>query len=306
MILMLQWNYTIDAQIIDAKLDSISATDFFDQDIVNPAYPLNKGPTIHLDEGHNNRHIYGGLGHFLAFRELLSKDGYQVIPFNDQVTASRLMEIGILVIPCAQNKKNLWPKWSNPTYSAFKRSEEIALKYWVEQGGSLFLIVDHHPFPGAVQELAMLFGFKLYNGHALDTLRYPSYFHRANGTLHENIITNGRNATERIDSIITFSGSAMRISENASPIITFDEGWLQWLPDTAWITDNITPIPIPGLAQGAYMNSGKGKLVIFADANMFSAQDTEWGGKMGFINPYAKYNYRLLLNIIHYLDGLLD
>ncbi len=54
------------------------------------------------------------------------------------------------------------------------------------------------------------------------------------------------------------------------------------------------------------MQFGKGKIVIFTDANMFSAQDTNWGGKMGFIDPNAKYNYKLLLNITHYLDGMFD
>ena len=57
---------------------------------------------------------------------------------------------------------------------------------------------------------------------------------------------------------------------------------------------------------GAFNRFGNGKLVIFGDGNMFSAQNTDWGGTMGFIDPNAKYNHKLLLNIIHYLDGLLD
>jgi len=190
----------------------------------------------------------------------------------------------------------------HPTFSALKRSEVKALRDWVEQGGSLFLIVDHHPFPGAAQQLAMKFGFKLYNGHAEDTLIYPSYYNRTNNTLHSNVITNGRDPSEKIDSIITFSGSAIKIPDNALPILTFNDGWVQWLPDIAWDIEDVEPESISGLAQGAYMDFGKGKFVIFADANMFSAQDTDWGGKMGFIDPNAKYNYRLLLNIIHYLD----
>ena len=54
------------------------------------------------------------------------------------------------------------------------------------------------------------------------------------------------------------------------------------------------------------MKFGNGKLVIFGDGNMFSAQVDEDGETAGFIYPYAKYNYKLLLNIIHFLDGLLD
>ena len=294
-------NYSLVAQITNSNLDSI-----YIKGIKYPAYPINKGPKIYLDEGHYNRHTFDGLGSFIAFRNVLNIDGYQVTPFKNQFTTSSLQNVRLLVIPLAQNEKNLWPKWYNPTYSAFTQSEITTLINWVEKGGSLFLIVDHHPFPGAAEELARKFGFILYNGHAEDTTRYPVFFHRTNNTLHSNIITNGRNDNERIDSIITYNGSAIRIPEEALPIISFDDGWIQWLPDTAWNFNNIEPESISGLAQGAFMKFGKGKVVVFADGNMFSAQDTSWGGKMGFIDPKAKYNYKLLLNIIHYLDGLLD
>lgn len=294
-------NYLVNAQITTAKPESL-----FDAEIICPAYLKNKGPKIYLDEGHNNRHTLGGLGNFTAFKNVLMNDGYRVIPFIEQFTAKSLQNIRLLVIPLAQNELNLWPRWYNPTYSAFTHSEVIAIKKWVENGGSLFLIVDHHPFPGATKELVKVFGFELYNGHADDTIRYPSYFHRVNGTLHDNVITNGRDINERIDSIITYSGSAIKIPEEASPIITFDDGWLQWLPDTAWKYNNIEPESISGLAQGAFRNFRDGKIVVFGDGNMFSAQDASWGGKIGFIDPDAKYNYQLLLNIIHYLDGLLD
>jgi hypothetical protein len=295
-------NNSLVAQITNTKPDSL-----YDPKIITPAYPKNKGPHIYLDEGHYNRHTYGGLGSFIAFKNVLSKDGYQVVSFKDQFTTNSLQDVRLMVIALAQNKKNVGEsRWFNPTFSAFKRSEIIAVKKWVENGGSLFLIVDHHPFAGAAKDLAKEFGFRLFNGHAEDTIRYPSYFHRTNNTLFSNVITNGRDITEKIDSIITFSGSAIKLPDDALPIMTFDDGWLLWLPDTAWNFKNIAPESISGLAQGAFINFGKGKIVIFADGNMFSAQDTSWGGKMGFIDPNAKYNYKLLLNVVHYLDGLLD
>jgi len=289
-----------------AQINNLKPGSLFNPEIINPAYNINNGPKIYLDEAHYNRHTYGGLGSFYAFCNVLRKDGYQVLPFNQEFTGSSLKNVRLLVISLAQNEKNLEPRWYNPTYSAFTTKEILELVNWVQKGGSLFLIVDHHPFSGAADKLAKKFGFKLFNGHTDDTVRYPSFFHRANNTLHNNIITNGRDYTEKIDSIITFNGSAIKLSDNASAIITFDEGWVQWLPDTAWNLKHVKPESINGLAQGAFMEFGKGKVVLFADGNMFSAQDTDWGGKMGFIDPNAKNNYKLLLNIIHYLDGLLD
>jgi len=298
--------YCLIAQSKIVVSDSLYDPSFYEPEILFPIYPLNNGPTIYLDEGHYNRHTYGGLGNFIAFKKVLSKDGYQIVPFQKKFTVQNLQNVKLLIIPCAQNEKNLEPQWFNPTYSAFEPSEISAITSWVNSGGALFLIVDHHPFSGASRDLAIQFGITLYNGHAEDTIRYPSYFNRVDNSLHSNLITNGRNIYERIDSILTFNGSAMKLPDNSLPVLTFSDGWVQWLPDTAWKYNHIKATSISGYSQGAFMKFGKGRLVIFADANMFSAQDTEWGGKMGFIDPNAKYNYKLLLNIIHYLDGVLD
>ncbi len=177
----------------------------------------------------------------------------------------------------------------------------------MENGGSLFLIVDHHPFAGASKDLAQEFGFTLFNGHAEDTGEVrPNIFFRANGTLDSNVITNGRDITEKIDSIKTFSGAAIKIPEDASAILVFDGDWVQFLPNTAWEFSDIEPESIEGLSQGAFKKFRNGKIVVFGDGNMFSAQIDEDGEIAGFIDPDAKQNYQLLLNIIHYLDGLLD
>jgi len=273
----------------------------------NPAYPDGNGPDIYLDEGHYNRHTYGGLGSFIAFKDVLIKDGYQIISSIEQFTDIVLQNVRLLVIPLAQDEKNLEPMWENPVYSAFKQSEIAAIKNWVENGGSLFLIVDHHPFAGASKDLAMEFGFELFNGHAEDFSQISQdIFHRANGTLGSNVITDGRDISEKVDSIKTFSGAALKLPEDASPILTFDGDWEQWLPEVAWDFSNIESESIEGLSQGAFKRFGNGKIVVFGDGNMFSAQNTDWGGAMGFIAPNTKHNHKLLLNIVHYLDGLLD
>jgi hypothetical protein len=140
----------------------------------------------------------------------------------------------------------------------------------------LFLIVDHHPFAGAAKELAKEFGFELFNGHAQDKITaVPHYFHRANKTLNSNVIMNGRDITARIDSTITFGGAAIKIPEDASPILTFDEEWLHFLPDTAWNYKHVEPTSIKGFSQGTFKKFGKGKLVVFGDGNMFQHKLTK-------------------------------
>ena len=79
-------------------------------------------------------------------------------------------------------------------------------------------------------------------------------------------------------------------------------------PDTAWVFDDKTTIfNVEGWSQGAYKMYGKGKIVAFGEAAMFTAQ---LGGpkkrKMGMNNEVAPENHQLLLNIIHWLDGKIE
>jgi hypothetical protein len=59
-------------------------------------------------------------------------------------------------------------------------------------------------------------------------------------------------------------------------------------------------------ANGAMRQYGKGRVVVFGEAAMFTAQvQGPQKRKMGMNLPTAKQNPQLLLNIIHWLDGKL-
>ena len=90
--------------------------------------------------------------------------------------------------------------------------------------------------------------------------------------------------------------------------IWYNDASLILLPETAWEYTPETPIMnIEGLFQGAFKKQGTGRLVVFAEASLFSAQIGDPGRrKMGMNSENAGDNYRLLLNAIHWLDGLLD
>jgi hypothetical protein len=128
------------------------------------------------------------------------------------------------------------------------------------------------------------------------------------GTLIESIITKGRDSTESVEQIVTFTGQGFEIPDNATPILLFDENYMNVLPDTAWVFDEETPqYNINGWSQGAYKKYGKGKVVVFGEAAMCTAQLAGAAKiKAGMNTEIAKENYRLLLNIIHWLDGKLD
>lgn len=61
------------------------------------------------------------------------------------------------------------------------------------------------------------------------------------------------------------------------------------------------------MVTGAYKKYGKGKVVVFGEAAMFTAQLAGPNkNKTGMNNLVAPENYQLLLNIIHWLDGRIE
>lgn len=292
----------------------ISATAFsqqvadtsFNPLIAKPEYSKGRGPVVFIDEGHNNFHTLEG--RYLPFGRLLRSDGYLVRAYSGEFSKSALKEGKILVIANALNRINV-ANWFLPTPSAFTPTETEIVQSWVKEGGSLFLIADHMPMGGAAADLAAAFGFKFTNGFALDTAaRGPDTFYLKDNTLLPCSITNGRNAGESVNKIVTFTGQAFRTPDGATPILKFSDKYRLLETDTAWVFNSRTKYtPIGGWTQGAYMKYGKGRIVMFGEAAMFTAQLAGPSqAKVGMNSDYAEDNYKLLLNIIHWLDGKFD
>lgn len=274
--------------------------------IDSPAYPTGEGPVILFDEAHNNIHKLSD--RFLATGRMLERDGYRVNPLREKIDDSGVLDECRIIIVCnALNDKNV-SNWSPPIHSAFTHNEIENIKNWVFDGGSLLLIVNHMPLPGAAYDLASEFGFELKNGHARQIPRSDNFFTRRNATLGNNVITNGMNAGSAVDSILTYDGSGFLIPENAVSILSFDSNFFQWEPQRVWDYQSVEPYSLLGYSQGAYKKFGNGRVAVYGDAMMFTAQ---LGAGLSFIklgmnSPKAQNNYQLFLNTIHWLDGVLE
>lgn len=272
--------------------------------IFDPAYMSGEGPVVFIDEGHFNFHTKEG--RYKAFSNLLERDGYVVKAYTGKFTKANLARGNILVISNALNEKNV-RDWTLPNPSAFTDTEMEHVRQWILDGGSLFLIADHMPMAGAAQDLAAIFEFEFTNGFVFDTAapRAPAFFRTVDGTLIESRITRGRNENESVGQVVSFTGQAFRIPDDATPVLVFDDGFINYLPDTAWVfNENTDKLNVDGWSQGAYKQFGKGRIAIFGEAAMFSAQLAGPNKiKAGMNHEIAKENYQLLLNIIHWLDG---
>jgi hypothetical protein len=274
--------------------------------ISNPAYARGRGPVVFIDEGHFNFHTKND--RYLPFAKVLERDGYRIDGYSGAFTAGNLKKGRILVISNALNETNV-TRWYKPILPAFTAEEIETVRRWVEQGGSLFLIADHMPFGGAAADLAAAFGFGFTDGFAADTSKPgPAFFYRNNGTLSDNIITNGRDISEHVDTIASFTGQAFTIPAEAYTILSFTDKFNLLLSDTAWVFDASTRfVNLDGWSQAAFRKYGKGRVVVSGEAAMFTAQLAgPQQAKAGMNSPVARENYKLLLNIIHWLDGLTE
>lgn len=271
--------------------------------VPRPAYVTDRGPRVGIDEAHHNFHTVNG--RYRPFAALLRLDGYRVRAFTSRALRDALSEVDVLVIANPLNERNV-RDWSLPTPSAFTPVEVTALREWVEQGGALLLIADHMPFPGAASEVARAFGAEFSNGYARDGRWRPSQpndFDLAAG-LRESAVTRGRFPEEKISRVVTFGGSAFKLPSGAEPVLVFGPGSISFeTPKAPGIAPGSPRVDIAGWSQGAVMAVGRGRLAIFGEAAMFSAQRIGPEKRpMGMNHPEAQQNHQLLLNLMRWLS----
>ena len=273
-------------------------------DIKHPSLEIGKGPVVKIDEAHHNFHTM--TGRYFAFARVLRRDGYRVQANTSAFNADSLQTCSILVISNALNEKNL-EDWSLPTPSAFTDEEIEAVRKWVENGGSVFLIADHMPFGGAAEKLAAAFGFEFSNGFAFNkSRRSPDVFRRSDGSLCSHPITDGEQPSERVDSVATFTGQAFTANRDCQPVIVFDSNYISLLPKEAWVFDkDVDTLAIAGWMQAATTRYGKGRVFVSGEAAMFSSQTVPGRGGIGLSSPEASQNLRYLRNIMKWLSGRL-
>jgi hypothetical protein len=275
--------------------------------VAAPAYPKGMGPIVAIDGGHQNFHTIER--RYAPFANLLSNDGFRVTPLTGTFTPEALAGVSILVIANALNPVNV-DKWTLPTPSAFTPGEIETVKAFVENGGSLLLIADHMPFGGAAADLAKAFDVTFFNGFAffVPEPEAPDFFALADGSLGQDRILLGRLPTTNVSRVATFTGTAFRAPDKARPLLTLSNDYLMVTPQTAWQFLPETPrLPAGGMLQGAALSYGKGRLAVFGEAAMFTAQVEENDPKIrtGFSAAGADQNKQFALNVTHWLAGLL-
>ena len=284
-----------------ALANQVPAFDFIPKPFTCKYCDSESTPIIAIDSAHFNYHIYKG--RFAPFANVLKADGFRVNSNHSVFSNESLKRVYILVVANALHKKNE-KNWDLPNYSAFTREEIDALYNWVKHGGSLFLIADHMPWPAASSQLAEVFGFGFFNGYVEVTGQSEQFFTKQERSLLESPVTPS-DGEAAVDKVQGFLGQGFTIPKDAIPVLQFTRPSISWMPSESWQIDDKTPFfDATNLYQGAISHVGKGKIAVFGEAGMFTAQiiteeDETW--KMGMNSESAEQNQQLLLNIIRWL-----
>lgn len=273
----------------------------FNASVAKPAYK-NNGPRVLFDEAHHNFHTADG--RYKAFADLMANDGYRIIRNRQPFTKSSLSSFKVLVIANALGAEELDDDGADD--SAFTEEECQAVQEWVKGGGALLLIADHAPAGGAAATLASRFGVDMSKGFTYDPANaLPGttsilIFSRENKLLARHPITEGRDESETINSVVSFTGQSLKGPANSAAILK--------LSDTA--TDKAsrnaeTSVSAAGRAQAVALKFGKGRVVVQAEAAMLSAQITGANKEKMGMNSLGNDNKQYALNVMHWLTGLL-
>jgi hypothetical protein len=278
----------------------------FDVTVKKPAY-TKKHPVVFLDEAHHNFHTASG--RYKPFAALITNDGYKVIPSKEKFTKESLKGCDVLVISNALGSAMMGsPEASNP---AFTEEECDAVRDWVRQGGNLLLIADHAPMGAANERLGLRFGVEMSKGYTGDPANRDDdsrsdsniKFNLENKLLGDHPITRGRDESEKISRIISFTGQSLKGPADSVAFMKLADTAVDFTPGPQGAEG--TTKSAAGRAQGIAFTFGKGRVVVLGEAGMMSAQLAGPDKRKFGMNRAGIDNRQLALNVMHWLSGLL-
>src|SRR6185369_4643975 len=212
-------------------------------------------PRVLFDEAHNNFHT--ATGRYKPFVDMMFSDGYQIAANRKPFSKESLQSYKILIIANALGAEEMDDEGADKP--AFTEAECDVVREWVSNGGALLLIADHAPFGAAAQILAKRFDVEMSKGYVFDAEHSAPanptllIFSRENKLLVDHPITQGRNDSERINLVQTFTGQALKGPQGAAQILTL----------AATAIDQANPMgggekkSVAGQAQGIAFKLGK-------------------------------------------------
>ncbi len=257
-----------------------------------------------VDEAHDNASTAAFTNRYWPFARLLRADGCEVRRGKLRFSAASLSGVSVLVVANAAGapKPQLFGinlpvrtdrKRDDP---AFSPREIEAVRTWVENGGSLLLVADHAPFGAASAGLAAAFGVRMHAGFAEvpGEVSDPLLFSAENGRLGEHPILRGNGPGTEVRRVMTFTGQSLDGPAGATVLLRLPPTAVEAVPRGDALVEERA-----GEAQGLALERGKGRVVVFGEAGMLTAQVASW--RPFGMNTPGNDNERLVLNVVRWL-----
>jgi hypothetical protein len=281
----------------------------FDVSVARPAHTRRR-PMVMIDEAHQNFHT--AVGRYEPFARLLRNDGYRIVRGMEKVTPATLRGVNVFVISNAEGAHAAGDSVS----AAFTETECDAIRDWVRAGGALLLIADHAPFGKAAENLARRFGVEFGGGFVFDSSASLAgaptqlVFSRSDGGLGDHAILRGRDPSERVARVVTFTGQSMTVPPGGVALLKLSDNAREGAS-----RDDVSArrgASVAGRAQGIARPFGRGRVVVLGEAAMLSAQIARWeqDGKpheflMGMNHPGTD-DKQFALNVMRWLTRVLN
>jgi hypothetical protein len=123
-------------------------------------------------------------------------------------------------------------------------------------------------------------------------------FSRQNRALADHPITRGRDPSEQINRVLSFTGQSLKGPKDSIAILKLSNSAYDVLNFNS--PQQARTVPAAGRAQAVAMSRGRGRVVVFGEAAMLSAQNVNFG-----MNYPGTDNRQLVLNVMHWLSGIL-
>ena len=281
----------------------------------SPAF-TKKHPHVAIDEAHRNFHTRGG--RYKPFAALMESDGF-VVSAAPHFDVRSLQGVNILVIANAMGDfldSSTGAVRNGQMGPAFTPFECDAVRDWVRGGGSLLLIADHVPWGDASAILARRFGVEMGLGIVMDLKHADGnptrlIYSIENGLLGDHPIRRGRNSGEQVRKVLAFTGQSLSVPANATVLLKIsNDATESFDPEDQRKVEAGIPAgtKVQGRAQGIAMPFGKGRVAVFGEAAMFSAQVATIDGKSFRVgmNVPGNDDRQFTLNVMHWLAHLIN
>lgn len=273
----------------------------YDIRVVKPACTTGC-PVIWFDEAHNNYHTASW--RYKPLANLYLSDGFHVAKGKTPITKETLEKVNVVIIAAP---------------GPMLVDEIKILNEWIKRGGSLLTVTDHgnFGFDGLLESLGVQTPETEYTEDSLNArvmedgiAKNPRHivFSEKNKTLGEHSIINGRNASEKIQVVKTFSGRTIIAPPGSSVLLRLNESAVDYLTIETGLRTVETSVAVKCKGERVYgvaFNFGKGKVVVLSEAAMLTAQIWIDGTPGAGMNVPGSDNKQFALNIMRWLTGYL-